>query len=41
MDQDGVIINKPYENAIPDAELLKMHDCMVTMNEVDTVYNAA
>lgn len=41
MDHDGFITNKPYENAIPDEELLKMHDCMVTMNEVDSVYNAA
>jgi 2-oxoisovalerate dehydrogenase E1 component alpha subunit len=41
MDSDGVITNKPYENAIPDEQLLKMHDCMVTMNEVDQVYNAA
>lgn len=41
MDQDGVIVNKPYENVVSDEQLLKMHDCMVTMNEVDSVYNAA
>ena len=41
MDQDGEIITKGYDNLIPEAELLKMYDNMVTMNECDQVYNAA
>ena len=41
MDEDGNIINKAYDNKIPDAKLLQMYDCMVTMNEADVVYNAA
>jgi hypothetical protein len=41
MDEDGKIINPGYDTKIPDAEILKMYDAMVTMNEADQVYNAA
>jgi 2-oxoisovalerate dehydrogenase E1 component alpha subunit len=41
MDQNGEIITKGYDNLIPEAELLKMYDAMVTINEADQVYNAA
>lgn len=41
MDQNGEIITKGYDNLIPVAELLKMYDAMVTINEADQVYNAA
>ena len=41
MDEEGKIINPGYDTKIPDAEILKMYDAMVTMNEADQVYNAA
>lgn len=41
MDENGVIVNPGYDTKIPEVELLKMHDAMVTMNEVDQVFNAA
>jgi hypothetical protein len=41
MDEDGKIINPGYDTKIPDAEILKMYDAMVTINEADQVYNAA
>ena len=41
MDEEGHIINPGYDTKIPDEEILKMYDAMVTMNECDQVYNAA
>ena len=41
MDEEGKIINPGYDTKISDEKLLKMYDTMVTMNEVDGVYNAA
>jgi len=41
MDEEGNIINPGYDKTIPDETLLKMYDTMVTMNETDSVYNAA
>merc|ERR1712176_1055488 len=41
MDEEGNIINPGYDTTIPDETLVKMYDTMVTMNETDTVYNAA
>lgn len=41
LDEDGNVITPGYENKISDELLLKMYDKMVTMNEVDNVYNAA
>lgn len=41
IDEHGEVVTKGYDNLIPQAELLKMHDAMVTMNEVDQVFNAA
>ncbi len=41
MDEDGKIINPGYDTKIPDSEILKMYDAMVTINEADQVYNAA
>lgn len=41
MDNEGNIIKKGYDTTIPDKDLIKMYDAMVTMNEVDKVYNAA
>jgi 2-oxoisovalerate dehydrogenase E1 component alpha subunit len=41
MDENGDIIKKGYDTTIPSDLLLKMYDAMVTMNEVDQVYNAA
>lgn len=41
MDGEGNILIKGYDTQIPDAEILKMFDAMVTMNEADQVYNAA
>lgn len=35
MDEEGKIINPGYDTKIPDAEILKMYDAMVTMNEAD------
>lgn len=35
LDENGEIVTKGYDNLIPEAQLLKMHDAMVTMNEVD------
>lgn len=41
IDQDGKIINKPYENAIEKDKLVKIFDTMVTINEADIIFNAA
>ena len=41
MDEEGKIINPGYDTQIPDDELVKMYDTMVTMNECDVVYNQA
>jgi len=41
MDEEGNIVTKGYDTAIPDDVLLKMYDNMVTMNEADVVFNAA
>ena len=41
MDEEGNIINPGYDTKISDEKMLKMYDAMVTMNETDTVYNAA
>jgi hypothetical protein len=41
MDAEGNIVKKGYDTTIPNEDLLKMYDAMVTMNEVDQVYNAA
>jgi len=41
MDEDGNIVTPGYDTQIPDADLLKMYDTMVTINEADVVYNAA
>lgn len=41
MDEDGNVVTPGYENQISDDLLLQMYDKMVTMNEVDSVYNAA
>ena len=41
MDEEGNIITPGYDTAIPDDELVKMYDAMVTINEADQVYNAA
>jgi|LauGreDrversion4_2_1035121.scaffolds.fasta_scaffold317521_2 hypothetical protein len=35
MDEEGKIINPGYDTKIPDAEILKMYDAMVTINEAD------
>ena len=39
MDEEGNIINKPYENSIDDKLLQRMYRTMVTMNEADVIYN--
>ena len=41
MDEEGNIITPGYDTQIPEEELLKMYDAMVTINEADVVYNAA
>jgi hypothetical protein len=41
MDEEGKIINKGYDTAIPKEELVKMFEYMVTMNEADKVFNMA
>lgn len=41
MDEEGNIITPGYDTQIPDDQLLKMYDTMVTINEADVVYNAA
>ena len=38
MDEEGNIINKPYENTIDPKELKKMFEYMVTINEADGVF---
>ena len=39
MDEEGIIVNKPYENVIDQSTLIKMFECMVTINEADVVFN--
>lgn len=39
MDEEGNIINKQYENSIPDELLRKMFKCMVMINEADVIFN--
>ena len=39
IDEDGNIINKPFENSIDNETLKKMYNYMVTMNEADVVFN--
>ena len=41
MDEEGNVITPGYEDKVSDKLLLEMYDKMVTMNEVDQVYNAA
>ena len=41
MDTEGNIVNPGYDTQLKAEEMLKMYDAMVTMNEVDQVYNAA
>lgn len=41
MDENGDIVKKGYDTTLSNEEILKMYDAMVTMNEVDQVYNAA
>ena len=41
MDEDGNIINKPFENSIDNQTLQKMFKTMVMMNEADVVFNQA
>ena len=38
MDEEGNIINKPYENSISPEELKNMFRYMVTINESDGVF---
>jgi hypothetical protein len=40
IDEDGKVINKKYENIDKDL-LLRMFKLMITVNEVDTVFNQA
>lgn len=35
MDEEGHIINKPFENSIEPDKLRKIFKCMVMMNEAD------
>jgi hypothetical protein len=35
MDEEGNIVNKPYEGSIETEKLKKIFKCMVTMNEAD------
>jgi len=35
MDEEGNIITPGFDTKIPDAEILKMYDAMVTINEAD------
>jgi len=41
MNEEGDIVTPGYDTEISDELLLKMYDTMVTMNEADSVYNAA
>ncbi len=41
MDAECNIVKKGYDYTISNEDLLKMYDAIVTMNEVDQVYNAA
>jgi 2-oxoisovalerate dehydrogenase E1 component alpha subunit len=42
MDEEGKIINNGgYEKMIPDEQLVRMFETMVTINEADKVYNSA
>lgn len=41
MDNDGNIITPGYVEKLPAEKLVKMHEAMLTMNEVDQVFNAA
>ena len=38
MDEEGNIVNKPYENSISNDQLKKMFEYMVTINEADGVF---
>ena len=41
MNEEGEVVTPGYDDKIPDELLLKMYDHMITINEADTVYNAA
>jgi len=41
MDNDGNIITPGYDTKLSTEKLLKMHEAMLTINEADTVFNAA
>lgn len=41
LDEEGELINKPYENSISPDILQKMFKTMVMINEADVVYNQA
>lgn len=41
LDEEGNLINKPYENSISKETLEKMFKTMVMINEADVVYNQA
>ena len=39
MDENGKIINKPYENVIPKEKLIQIFEKMVLLNEADIIFN--
>ena len=41
IDEEGNVVTPGVADKISDDLLLKMYDCMVTINETDQVYNAA
>jgi len=41
IDEDGNVVTPGHADKIPEDELLKIYDSMVTINEADQVYNAA
>ena len=41
IDGNGDVVTPGYTEMVPEEELLKMYDAMITINEADQVFNAA